>query len=217
MSRTRGRVFTILFTALLLAGLFLAYDASKHTESRYDVSITQEVQAWDVPGLDRALRFISEFTNFFPGLAIWTAVVAIFIWRGLRVEALVLLMAVVTFVGAEALGVFVDRPRPSPQQVNVSQSLVGNSFPSGHVFAAVVFYGLLAAMIFRRSRLIPLRLLASAMGLSVVVLAGVARVDMGVHWPSDVLGGLLLGSAALGGLLLGSARPLEDFSGCTFG
>ena len=72
-------------------------------------------------------------------------------------------------------------------------------------------------MIFRRSRLIPLRLLASAMGLSVVVLAGVARVDMGVHWPSDVLGGLLLGSAALGGLLLGSARPLEDFSGCTFG
>ena len=103
MSRTRGRVFTILFTALLLAGLFLAYDASKHTESRYDVSITQEVQAWDVPGLDRALRFISEFTNFFPGLAIWTAVVAIFIWRGLRVEALVLLMAVVTFVGAEAL------------------------------------------------------------------------------------------------------------------
>ena len=51
MSRTRGRALAILFTALFGAGLLLAFDASKHTESRYDVSITQEVQAWDVPGL----------------------------------------------------------------------------------------------------------------------------------------------------------------------
>ena len=201
MSRNRRRILTILFVTLLSAGLFLAYDASKHTESRYDVSITQEVQAWDVPGLGSTLRFVSEFTNFYPGLAIWAAVVAVFIWRGFRVEALVLLMAVVTFLGAEALGVLVDRPRPSPQLVHVSQSLIGNGFPSGHVFAAVVFYGLLVVMILRRTRIISLRLLAPAIGLSIVVLAGIARVYMGVHWTSDVLGGFFLGSAALGGLL----------------
>ncbi len=132
MSRTRWKVLTILFTALLGAGLFLAYDASRHNESRYDVSITREVQSWDVPGLDGVLEFVSELTNFGPGLAIWTAVVAIFIWRGLRVEALVLIMAAVTFLGAETLGLLVDRPRPSPQLVHVSQSLIGNSFPSGH-------------------------------------------------------------------------------------
>ena len=201
MSRTRGRVLVILVTTLLGAGLFLAFDASKHNESRYDVSITQEVQAWDAPGLDGTLRFVSEFTNFYPGLAIWAAVVAILIWRGLRVEALVLLMAVVAFAGAEALGLLVDRPRPSRQLVHVSQTLVGNGFPSGHVFAAVVFYGLLVAMILRRTRMITLRLLAPVVGLSIVVLAGVARVYLGVHWTSDVLGGFFLGSAALGGLL----------------
>ena len=201
MSRTRWNVLAILFTALLGAGLFLAYDASRRTESRYDVSITLEVQSWDVPGMDGTLEFISELTNLLPGVVIWTGVVAILIWRGLRVEALVLLMAAVTFLGAETLGLLVDRPRTSPQLVHVSQSLVGNSFPSGHVFAAVVFYGLLAAIILRRTRMIWLRSLAPAMGLSIVVLAGVSRVNMGVHWPSDVLGSLLLGSAVLGGLL----------------
>jgi len=201
MSRTRWKVLTILFTALLGAGLFLAYDASRHTESRYDVSITLEVQSWDVPGLDGVLEFVSELTNFGPGLAIWTAVVAIFIWRGLRVEALSLIMAAVTFLGAETLGLLVDRPRPSPELVQVSQSLVGNSFPSGHVFAAVVFYGLLVAMILRRTRMIGLRVLAPAMGISIVLLAGVARVNLGVHWTSDVLGSLFLGTAVLGGLL----------------
>ena len=123
MSRTRGRALIILIAVLAGAGLVLAYDASRHTESRYDVSITQEVQSWDAPGLDGGLEFISEFTNFLPGLAIWTAAVAIFIWRGLRVEALVLLMALVTFSGSEALGVLVDRPRPSSELVRVSQSL----------------------------------------------------------------------------------------------
>ena len=66
MSWTRGRVFSILLTALIGAGLFLAYDASRHTESRYDVSITQEVQAWDAPGFDGPLEFVSGLTNFLP-------------------------------------------------------------------------------------------------------------------------------------------------------
>ena len=104
MSRTRWNVLTILFTALLGAGLFLAYDASEHTESRYDVSITLEVQSWDEPGLDGVVEFVSELTNLLPGVVIWTAVAAIFIWRGLRVEALVLLMAAVTFLGRKPLG-----------------------------------------------------------------------------------------------------------------
>jgi len=34
------------------------------TEARYNVSITQEVQAWHVPGFDGALGFVDGLTNF---------------------------------------------------------------------------------------------------------------------------------------------------------
>jgi membrane-associated phospholipid phosphatase len=85
--------------------------------------------------------------------------------------------------------------------VHVSKALIGNGFPSGHVFGAVVFYGLLTGVALRRVRWMPVRLLAPALGISIVAMAAVARVYLGEHWPSDVLGGLLLGSVTLAGLL----------------
>ncbi len=191
-----------LVIALLLGGLYLSYDASKNDHSRYDVRITQNVQDWNAPGLDPFLDFVSEFTNFYPGIAIWASIFVLFFWRGLRIEAFALLLAVVTFFGAEALSVLVDRPRPTPDQgIEVSKFLAGNSFPSGHVFAAVVFYGLLVGVAWHRFRWLYVRVLLLAIAASIVGLAGVSRVYLGVHWPSDVLGGLLLGSVALAGLL----------------
>ncbi len=128
MRQTRGRILAGLVMGLMVAGLFLAYDASRHAHSAYDVRITLYVQSWDTPGLSPFLKFISELTNFYPAVAILTATFVLFFWRGLRVEALTLLLAVAIFSGMEALSVFVDRPRPSPELVHVSQFLVGNSF-----------------------------------------------------------------------------------------
>ena len=188
MRQTRGRMLAGLVIGLTVAGLFLAYDASRHSHSTYDVTITQYVQSWNIPGLSPYLNSVSELTNFPPAVAIWTATFVLFFWRGLRVEAFTLLLAVVTFMGLEALSVLVDRSRPSPDLVHVSQFLTGNSFPSGHVFGAVVFYGFLIGVAWHRLRWLPLRLLLSAIAASIVVLAGVARVYLGVHWASDGCG-----------------------------
>ena len=143
MRQTRGRILAGLVIGLLVAGFFLAYDATKHSHSTYDVNITQYVQSWNAPGLSPFLKTVSEITNFYPSVAIWTATFVLFFWLGLRVADFTLLLAVVTFIGMEALSVFVDRPRPSQTWFHVSQFLIGNSFPSGHVFGTVVFYGFL--------------------------------------------------------------------------
>lgn len=76
MEWTRRRILTGLVIALLLGGLFLAYDASKSTHSSYDVRVTLNVQDWSAPGLDNFLKFISELTNFYPGIAIWAATIS---------------------------------------------------------------------------------------------------------------------------------------------
>ena len=99
MQLTSGRIITGMVIVMLLGGLFLAYDASRHGHSTFDVSITRYVQSW-APGVGSSLRVISEITNFWPGVAIWTATFVLLFWKGLRIEAFTLLLAVGTFLSA---------------------------------------------------------------------------------------------------------------------
>ena len=106
---------------------------------------------------------------------------------------------VVTGLGALALDpaikAMVGRLRPMvPAPVATAP---GYSFPSGHVLDATVFYGVMLLVFLP---IIPGRLRKLAMGLviALVVAIGFSRVAIGVHYPSDVIGGWLLGVAWLG-------------------
>ncbi|HVH40819.1 MAG TPA: phosphatase PAP2 family protein, partial [Labilithrix sp.] len=69
------------------------------------------------------------------------------------------------------------------------------AFPSGHAMASASLYLTLAFVASRSRRLRAWRssLLAGAGTLATMV--GATRVYLGVHWPTDVLGGLALGTA----------------------
>jgi undecaprenyl-diphosphatase len=87
-----------------------------------------------------------------------------------------------------------------------------SSYPSGHVAAAVACYGSLAAIVLWRSRHALLRAGAVAVAVGVPLLVVVSRLYRGMHFPSDVVAGLLLGTAWLVAatrqvLILGPGRP----------
>lgn len=73
----------------------------------------------------------------------------------------------------------------------------GFSFPSGHSMAALVFYGLLLYFILRFVRHKNRQVLLSFLCIAVILLVGVSRIYLGVHFFSDVVGGFLLGGAVL--------------------
>jgi undecaprenyl-diphosphatase len=87
----------------------------------------------------------------------------------------------------------VNRPRPPAELVHVEHVIRGSAFPAGHVLNFTAFAGLLAYLVWVRvSSAWPRRLLLTML-VSMIVLMGLARIDSGEHWASDVLGGYLLG------------------------
>ena len=94
----------------------------------------------------------------------------------------------------------VGRPRPP----GFSADELGYSFPSGHTLNSTTTYGLLALIAWRSQRPLLERRVAIAIGVMVPILVGLSRIALGVHYPSDVLGGWLAGVAfvALGAMLI---------------
>jgi membrane-associated phospholipid phosphatase len=82
-----------------------------------------------------------------------------------------------------------------------------NTYPSGHMLRTVLIYGLLAFVIYRLAP--PGRRKRLAVALAAVIIAIVAfdRVYLGVHWISDVVGGLLLGGLALAAAIVWLEQP----------
>lgn len=67
------------------------------------------------------------------------------------------------------------------------------SFPSGHAVTATVVFGTLAYLIIRLEPTVRMRRLTLAGAVLLILLIGVSRIYLGVHYPSDVLAGYLAG------------------------
>jgi membrane-associated phospholipid phosphatase len=88
--------------------------------------------------------------------------------------------------------------------------LVVNSYPSGHMARAVVVYGLLGFVIHRLTTREWVRRAAIPIAVLLVILMAVDRLYLGVHWESDVIGGLLLGGICLAGAIIWLDRPVGE-------
>jgi undecaprenyl-diphosphatase len=143
---------------------------------------------------------------------------AALLWRrGFRVEAAALLAFPIATALEAVYRLALRHPAPiafaHPDGPSVVTMLHGGtltlngSYPSGHMMRTVLVYGLGAFVVRRLASPSRARTLAAPAVAIVVGLMALDRVYLGVHWQSDVVGGLLLGGAVLAAAIAWLDRP----------
>ncbi|USB31874.1 phosphatase PAP2 family protein [Paenibacillus sp. YPG26] len=86
------------------------------------------------------------------------------------------------------------RERPTLNRIAEAN---GFSFPSGHAMATIALYGGLAYLLWKHAPGWIGRLIIFTLSFVMILMIGVSRIYLGVHYPSDVLAGYLLSGSLL--------------------
>jgi undecaprenyl-diphosphatase len=154
-----------------------------------DHRIYETLYAGDRPALRAAAYF---FTALGEPVVLITAGAAVLLWLWYAGRGrLGLALFVIAMLGrglSELQKYWIARPRPTldPHLVLVKNS----SFPSGHAASSMIFYTTMALALTVGARW---HRVAVAGAILLSLLIGASRVMLGVHWPSDVIGGWSFG------------------------
>jgi undecaprenyl-diphosphatase len=167
---------------------------------RWDIAVATQMRAAATPN---GLRLASLVTNLGSpaAMTVLAAYGAAKLWRRHRVLAL-------TWIGALVGGGVIDQllklavHRARPGQVAFLVRSDSYSFPSGHAMLATVGLGMAAYVAQTTGRVRPVA--GYTVAALLVLLVGTSRVYLGVHYPSDVLGGFIAGGAWLAVCLTGA-------------
>jgi undecaprenyl-diphosphatase len=161
----------------------------------FDTALAQDLKAGMPPAVLRIVAAVSHLGDLWSVAAATVVVLAILLLRRQLLLAASWTIAMAGIVPINSgLKAWFQRPRPLHDHGFIMEK--GWSFPSGHAFGAIVFYGMLAYVLLR---LLPLRwhraVIAAAVAMVTVI--GVSRILLQVHYFSDVMAGYASGLAWL--------------------
>ncbi|WP_416985248.1 phosphatase PAP2 family protein [Streptomyces sp. T028] len=192
---TTARVAVALGLGSLVLLVLVA--ATWHPLMSVDGGLSRTTHRWALsdPGVTELCRILTDWVWDPVTMRLLGAAVAVWlVWRHAAwwtAGWLVVTSAVGTLI-QQGLKAVVGRDRPVwPDPVDSAHY---QAFPSGHALTATVVLGLLLWLLHCHGVSRPVWRTAVTVAVVSVIGVGLTRVWLGVHWPSDVMGGWLLGS-----------------------
>jgi undecaprenyl-diphosphatase len=184
------RASVLVVAWLVLAGVLIGMgELVVHTEAiqGFDNHVTSVVVAHRSPGLDAAMKAVTWLGSWVASAVAAGVVLLLVLSRRLPVGFL--LLAIVVWGGTQGGTTLaknvVQRSRP-PEHLRLV-STHGWSWPSGHTTTAALVFTVMAFVVWKLWARTGPRLLAALAAALAVLAVGVSRVELGVHWTSDVL------------------------------
>ncbi|PSN18992.1 phosphatidic acid phosphatase [filamentous cyanobacterium CCP5] len=210
------------WTQTLLVGFLLcaaiAFAITYWTRLQVEQGWLQEWDAHTLPVLAEALplTFPRAITWESPGNSIGALPVAITFIAVMAVRGRPLLVATMAAgYGLQFALVWIgwgywNRSRPDLIADGIAASGL-HSFPSGHTVVVLTVYGLLAYLWFQASQSLSERLLIGGLACFWIGMIVISRLELGAHWPSDVVAGLIIGGLWLTTLIVTLRRTTAKF------
>jgi undecaprenyl-diphosphatase len=183
---------TILVAAVLLLLCFLIVAFSRASFSTVNFRVNAWAASINAGAFTRVAFVISDGFDTVNLLVISLVTAVVLLVRKHGRYSLLLLGA----MGGDALLVSASKALIiSPRPMNEILTETGYSFPSGHTTSTVVFFGILTYFIWQQWCSSRAKASSCAFYAGIVGLVGFDRIYLNVHWLSDILGSVFLGSS----------------------
>jgi undecaprenyl-diphosphatase len=182
-------IFTIVLSLILFG--YLSDTILDKQRVFFDDSITSFIMSFRSPVMTLVMIAITDIGSY--GLAIGSTVILfyLFVKRHRKEGILFCIIVLMGYVVNVILKLFVQRNRPT---LDPLQTLTDYSFPSTHSMASFIFFATIAYFAYHFTKNKRLSIIIAIICFLLIFLIGISRIYLGVHYPSDVLGGYIAGA-----------------------
>jgi undecaprenyl-diphosphatase len=185
-----GLVRLIIGSLTLLIVILLFEQVLQGKSFAFDKSLLIEIYTFSNPQLDLLMLAITYLGNPSSIVTLFLLSFLLLWWKNDYLEAKIFMLA---SLGALFLNVglklFFTKNRPQLwDQLIIEKSF---SFPSGHAIGSMVLYGFLGYLL--ANRYPKLAVLIYGLTTILILSIGFSRLYLGVHWPTDIIGGYAIG------------------------
>jgi undecaprenyl-diphosphatase len=213
MQNLKKNISIPLLSAALSLAVFsiIALSISDNQIHRFDDSLITWIQGMESQGMTRWMELFTWIGSGIPVVIITIlSMVVLYVFLRHRRELLFLGCVIAgSAILNSLLKLMFQRARPTIHRII---EVSGYSFPSGHSMAAFSLYGGLAFLIWKHIPTVAGRVLMIIVSAMFILMIGMSRIYLGVHYPSDVVGGYFMSGCWLAICIWFYQRYLERVS-----